>query len=457
MTPHLTTEFVRDTLAPLGAQVRFAGTAAILDGVADSRQVKPGDLFAAFRGERRDGNDFVDEALERGAVAGVCERPPLRDWPARTVAIVPDTRQAMAELAKAWRRACGTPVVGITGTVGKTSAKELTAATLAGRFRTHRSKENFNSLEGLPLALMSLRRDHEVAVLEMAMDRRGEIAALSAIAEPRIGVVLNIGYTHAERVGSVEDIAREKLSLPRSLPEEGVAILNVDDERVAAAIPTLACRVLTFGTSPEADLRATGICDRGLEGIEFSVFLGGEEAVARSPLPGAHTLPAALTAIAVAVTLGLTVREAAELLAVARPPTRMVPRRGTGGWLLLDDRYNASPASMEGALRFLAKREGRRIAFLGGMAELGPYSEAEHRRIGRVAAECCDLLVVSGELALPLADAAERAGATVAWFSSKEEAAAWLAPQLRAGDVVLVKASRGQAFETVIPRLEEGS
>lgn len=457
MTDHLQTDFVRDVLSAAGAEVRFGGSADIRDGVADSRQAKPGDLFAAFRGEHLDGNEFVADALERGATAVVCERADAPSPPGRTVAIAPDTRAAMAALAQAWRRACGVTVVGITGTVGKTSAKELTAATLAGRFRTHRSKENFNSYEGLPLALMSLRRDHEVSVLEMAMDRRGEIAQLCGIAEPRIGAVLNIGVTHAEKVGTIDDIAREKLSLVRSLPPDGIALLNADDPRVAAARESLACRVITFGTGSEADLRAVAVRDLGLEGVGFEVRFGGQCAAARSPLPGVHTLAAALTALGVCLALGLSLSEGAALLGRARPPGRMVPRRGRGGWLILDDRYNASPASMEGALRFLAAREGRRIAFLGGMAELGVYSESEHRRIGRVAAECCDLLVASGELARPLADEAELAGAQVVWFASKEEAAAWLAPKLRSGDVVLVKASRGQAFETVIPRLEEGA
>lgn len=454
MSGRLTTEVIRDVLTREGAEVYFGGAAEILDGVADSRQAKPGDLFAAFRGEHQDGNEFIDEALDRGAVAAVCERTPAKRWSDRTVAVVNDTRSAMATLAKAWRATCDATVVGITGTVGKTSAKELTAATLRQRFRTHWSKENFNSYEGLPLALASLRRDHEVSVLEMAMDRRGEIAELCDIARPRIGTVLNIGVTHAEKVGTIEDIAQEKLSLVRSLPPEGTALLNVDDPRVAAVRDTLPCAVLPFGTGPDAELRASAIRDCGLDGITFVVSYRGEKVEAHSPLPGVHTLPAALTALGACLALGLPVAEATSLLSRAEPVSRMVARRGVGGWLLLDDRYNASPASMEGALRFLAARKGRRIAFLGGMAELGPYSEAEHRRIGRVAVECCDLLVVSGELAMPLADEAEQAGGTVVWFGHKDEAAAWLAPRLQPGDVVLVKASRGQAFETVIPQLE---
>ena len=216
---------------------------------------QPGDLFAAFRGEHLDGNDFVDEAMAQGAAAAVCERAPGGDWPDRTLAIVDDTRTAMAELARDWRRSCGVRVAGITGTVGKTTAKELTASALEKHFRTHHSPGNLNSREGLPLALISLQRDHEVSVLEMAMDSEGEIAELCAIAEPSVGAVLNIGATHLEKLGSMEAIEREKLSLARGLPQDGVAVLNVDDERIAPVMDELGCEVIGFGASEAARLR----------------------------------------------------------------------------------------------------------------------------------------------------------------------------------------------------------
>ena len=215
----MTTAFLAESMHAHGYRVIEGAAAPITGGAADSRLTQPGDLFAAFRGERLDGNDFVDEAMTQGAAAAVCERAPGGDWPDRTLAIVDDTRTAMAELARDWRRSCGVRVAGITGTVGKTTAKELTASALEKHFRTHHSPGNLNSREGLPLALISLQRDHEVSVLEMAMDSEGEIAELCAIAEPSVGAVLNIGATHLEKLGSMEAIEREKLSLARGLPQ----------------------------------------------------------------------------------------------------------------------------------------------------------------------------------------------------------------------------------------------
>ena len=452
----MTAAFLAERLRARGHRVT-AGEAAmpVTGGAADSRLVRPGDLFAAFRGERLDGNDFAAEALARGAAAVVCERAPAGDWPDRTIAVVDDTRAAMADLARDWRRARGATVVGVTGTVGKTTTKELTAAALGARFRTHRSPGNLNSREGLPLALMSLRPDHEVSVLEMAMDSRGEIAELCAIAEPSVGVVLNIGATHLEKLGSLEAIACEKLSLARALPRDGTAILNVDDERIAAAAGGLACEVIGFGAGPEARLRRGEVRDLGLEGTEFTVAYEGAEARVRLHLPGAHLAAAALAAIGAQLALGAGLAEAAEAVGGARVDGRMRVRRAASGALILDDAYNASPASVAGALTLLRGLGGRRVALLGEMAELGELAEREHRRIGRLAAGCCDALAATGPLGQALVEEARAGGLREArWFARAEEAAAFAAGVARAGDHVLVKASRGQAFERLIPVLE---
>ena len=451
----LTTSFLAEKMRARGSRVFEGVDAPISGGVADSRLAGQGDLFAAFRGERLDGNDFVDEALERGARAAVCERAPRGDWPDRTIAVVDDTRAAMAAFAQAWRRACGARVVGITGTVGKTTAKELTAAALATRFRTHHSPGNLNSREGLPLALMSLRREHDVSVLEMAMDSAGEIAELCAIAEPCVGAVLNIGATHLEKLGDMEAIAREKLSLPRSLPRDGVAVLNVDDERIAPVVDELACDVIGFGANEGARLRRGAVRDLGLDGSAFRVRYGGEEADVRLRAPGAHLASGALAAIGVRLALGAGLREAAQAVSDARIDGRLRVLRSAIGARILDDAYNASPASVAGALRLLRGLGGRRLALLGEMAELGERAEDEHRRLGRVAAACCDALAAVGEACRPLAEEARACGlAESRWFGAKEEAAAFVASSLKEGDHVLVKASRGQAFEEIIPVLE---
>lgn len=452
----MTADFLARSLRGRGHRVLAGDDAApITGGAADSRLVRTGDLFAAFRGERLDGNDFVEEALARGAAAAVCERAPAGEWPDRTIGVVDDTRTALAALARDWRRARGATVIGITGTVGKTTTKELTAAALSARFRTHHSPGNLNSREGLPLALMSLRPEHELSVLEMAMDREGEIAELCAIAEPSVGAVLNVGATHLEKLGSLEAIALEKLSLARSLPRDGVAVLNLDDERIAAVAGELACEVIGFGAGAEADLRCGQVRDLGLDGTQFAVARDGAEACVRLRLPGAHLVPAAMAAIGVQLALGVGLADAAEAVSAARVEGRLRVLRAASGARILDDTYNASPASVAGALALLRGLDGRRVALLGEMAELGALAEREHRRIGRLAADCCDALAAAGPLCRPLVEEARAGGLRECrWFERGEDAAAFAAGLLREGDHLLVKASRGQAFERLIPLLE---
>jgi len=455
MSQHLTTAFAADFLRNRGYRVSQGTLADITGGAADSRKVQAGDLFAAFPGEAADGNDFVAMALDSGAVAAVCSHAPMGEWPGATIAVAPDTTVAVGELAHAWRMECGPEVVGITGTVGKTTAKEFTAAVLSQRFPTHHSPGNLNSREGLPLALMSLRRDHKVSVLELAMDSKGEIVELAEITRPAVGAVLNIGLTHVSKLGSIEAIAEEKLSLVRWLPREGTAILNADDPRVAAVTPELACGVLTFGESDSAAVRRGPVTERGLSGTSFDVTFGETTERVNSPLPGAHTVPAVLTAISAAIALGMNLRGAASAVAQAEATGRARIAKNPLGATIIDDRYNSSPASLAGALRMLKALPGRRIALLGRMAELGEFEESEHVSAGQVAAECCDILVCSGEVCRPLAESARVSGlGDVRWFATKEDAAAAVAALLLPGDYVLVKASRGEEFESILPLLE---
>ncbi len=455
MSQHLTTTMVSEEMRRRGYRVVAGPAFEITGGAADSRLVQPGDLFCAFPGEETDGNLYVADALRAGAVAAICSRPPEGDWPGKTIVIAPDTTRAAGELANAWRRACNPHVVGITGTVGKTTAKEMTAATLADRFPTHRSPGNLNSREGLPLALMSLRRDHRVSVLELAMDSPGEIADLCRVAEPEVGAVLNVGLTHVSKLGSIEAIQREKLSLARNLPADGWAILNADDPRVLSVKPELRCHVLTFGEHESADLRRGPVTENGLLGTSFDVTNGESTERVTSPLPGAHTVPAVLTAMAAAIALGMTLRGAASAVYHARVEGRARVLKSAAGATIIDDRYNSSPASLAGALLMLRGLQGRRIAFLGRMAELGEYELEEHRKAGEIAAASCEVLFCSGETCRALAEAARAAGhPDVRWFPSRDEAAAEAAAILREGDTVLVKASRGEAFEAAIPILE---
>lgn len=461
MNSHLTTDFVAKTMGARGYTVVIGPSAAVTGGAADSRAVQPGDLFAGFHGEHVDGNDYVAQALANGAVVGVCERAPSVIPPGKTLVVAPDTVRAMAELANAWLKECGTRVVGITGTVGKTTAKDVTAAVLSSHFRVHKSPGNFNSREGLPLAVMSLCREDEVSVLEMAMDSAGEILELCHIAEPTVGVVLNIGLTHVSKLGSIEAIAREKLSLVRYLPESGTAVINVDDRRIANAAPGLQCKVITFGARQLSGSQPTLAYDRvqsqGLNGIRFYVSPGTRRARVDSPLPGEHTLPSVMAALGVAMALGMPLFKAANAVRSGGSASRARTLPGANGSTIIDDRYNSSPASLAGALRLLSRLDGggRRIALIGRMAELGDFEEAEHRRVGRLAIDSCEVLVAVGEPCRALVEEAQNAGHTDAhWFEDKDAAANFVAAALRPGDVVLLKASRSQAFETIIPTLE---
>ena len=456
MSGALTTRVFEEIMRAAGYEVRSAANDQdIVDGVADSRRAQAGTLFAAFRGEQEDGNAYLEDALERGATAIVAERPPTGTWPNASVVVVNDTRKAMAALAREWRDRCNPRVVGITGTVGKTTAKELTAAALSRRFTTHRSKENFNSREGLPIALLSLREEHEVSVLEIAMDSPGEIRELCDIARPDVGIVLNIGLTHVSKLGTVDAIAAEKMSLATWLPANAIAVLNMDDTRIRDRSTEVHARILGFGRDPACAIQVRDVTERGLEGCDIDIRYEGRDLILRSPLPGAHVAPAAIVAFAANLALGIGADEGAANVAAADAPGRMRILRSQRGATIIDDRYNSSPASLEGALRMLATMAGRRIALLGPMAELGDFESAEHERLGRVAAATLNRLAATGPACKGLVDSAQAAGLRDAtWYETKEDAAQALAADLRDGDTVLVKASRSMALETILPVLE---
>ena len=425
MSDNLTTGFVAEAMERRGYAVQRGSDVPVTGGAADSRNVRDGDLFTAFPGENADGNRFVADALTNGAVAAICERAPEGDWPGKTIVVAPDATHAVGELAHEWRQAWGGPVVGITGTVGKTTAKELIAAALASRFDTHKSEGNFNSRQGLPLAIMSLRRSHEVSVLEMGMDSAGEIAYLCGIAEPAVGVVLNIGLTHVSKLGSIEAITVEKLSLARALPQAGTAVLNADDERVAAGKSGLRCNVLTFGRSEAADIRADAIQSRGLHGTTFTARMGGRTAEVQSPLPGEHVVPAALAALGVCLAQGLSFEDAAAAVSATRTSGHMRVVELAGGITVIDDRYNAL---------------GGPSGFLGA-----PISDEERLSLpSPVHVRIYEHGAIYSIVTWP---------PDVRWFETKEAAAEELAREVRAGDTVLVKASRGEAFETILPQL----
>ena len=421
--------------------------------VIDSRQVQPGDLFFALRGEHQDGHDFVDDALAGGAAGLVVERP-LEAPPDVAVFQVSDSLSALQRLAAHWRARHDMRVVGVTGSVGKTTCKELIAAVLGTRWRMLKSPANLNTEIGLPLTLLELTPEHQRAVLEMAMYGPGEIDLLCRIARPQVGVVTNVGPVHLERLGSMGAIAAAKAELVAALPTDGVAVLTGDDPHVATMASRTKAGVLLYGQSPQCHVRGRDLASRGLDGISFRLTYGGGSAGVEAALPGRHHLHPALAAAAVALAEGMTLDEVAAALREARPELRLRVLTTPSGATILDDSYNASPQSMLAALDLLAELQGRRIALLGEMRELGTAEEEGHRQVGQRAAACADLVLVVGERARPLYEAARAAGpAEVRFLASTQEAAPTLRDELQPGDYLLVKASRAVALESVVDAL----
>lgn len=445
--------------------------------VIDSRQAEPGALFVAFKGERTDGHEYVADAFSRGAVAAIVERdvgiearvldltPHASHITPQALGLpvllkVPNTLQALQQVAAFWRRRHNIRVVGVTGSVGKTTTKELIASVLARRYVTLKSEGSYNNEIGLPLTLMHLTDEHERAVLEMGMYDVGDIADLARIALPQVGVVTIVGPVHLERAKTIERIAQAKAELVEALPPapEGVAILNYDDERVRAMARLTKARIFYYGLSPEADLWADRIESLGLEGIRFHLHYGDETLHVRIPLLGQHSAHNALRAAAVGLVEGLTWQEIIEGLRTPAAQLRLVVVRGPQGATILDDTYNSSPISALAALNLLAELEGRKIAVLGDMLELGSYEREGHEKVGMRALEVADVLITVGRLGRIIGETALRWGMSsdrVYIVENNAEAIAVLNKMVTARDVILVKGSRALKMEEIVNALEE--
>jgi UDP-N-acetylmuramoyl-tripeptide--D-alanyl-D-alanine ligase len=460
----------------------------IRSAVIDSRLASPGCLFIAMRGERQDGLDFIGHAIEKGAVAVIAEQAPSVPCAAVGVAdhetgalegwapglplclIVPDSLAALQQVATYWRRLHDVRVIGITGSVGKTTSKEIIAAVLSKRFRTLKSKGNYNNEIGLPLTLLGLDASHEQVVLEMGMYDLGEIAHLAHIALPQVGVVTNVGPTHLERLGTIARIAQAKAELPQALPpaeEGGVAILNADDEWVMAMTSQTQARIFTYGLRTDSDLWADHIQSEGLEGIRFRFHYGPETIYAQVPMLGRHSVHTALRSAAVGLVEGMAWEEIMRGLHDQSAQLRLMAVSGPAGSTILDDSYNSSPASCIAALNLLDEvggrgEIGRKIAVLGDMYELGNYEVEGHKIVGRRARDVADVLVAVGSLGRILGEEALKAGMppeSVFLVETNAQAIACLrsliAPGL-AGDIILVKGSRGMGMEEIVTALQPG-
>jgi UDP-N-acetylmuramoyl-tripeptide--D-alanyl-D-alanine ligase len=425
----------------------------------DSRTLQPGELFFAVKGERMDGHDFVQQALEKGAVAAVVRKDELARYAVKTgLLAVPDTLIALQTLGAAVRRLWAKPLIGVTGSTGKTSTKEAIAHVLSSRFRVLKSEGNFNNHFGLPLMLLKIEPEHEAAVIEMGMSHRGEIAALAKIAQPEIGVVTNVAPVHLEFFKSVAEIARAKYELIESLPAGGTAILNADDEYVSQFGRDFHGKVVRYGLHKTADVRAENIESRGAAGSVFDVVAGSVRERTSLPLVGTHNIYNALAAVATGMERGLTLPEATRALATLTPADKRGAVVQVGNITVINDCYNSNPTALDAMVDTLAGMPAkRRIVIAGEMLELGPSGEELHRRSGRHMAEKgIDVLIGVRGLAQPMVEAASGAGIKAEFVATPEEAGDWLLRESRDGDVVLLKASRGvkleRALEAVVGR-----
>ena len=459
---------VKELLPIVGGRlVRGSGEVRIACAAIDSRNAGPGAAFFAFRGQHRDGHDFVAQAASAGAAAAVVSHAlgdeVLEALPEGFALIhVDDSLQALTALAAEHRRRSNARVVAITGSAGKTTTKDMTAAVLGAGFRVVATEGNMNNEIGMPLTLLRLEPQHQAIVLEMAMRARGEIAQLAAVAKPEIGVVINVGTAHLGELGSQENIAAAKAELVQALPPEGVAVLNGDDPRVRAMEALAGCRTVLFGTSDSCHVRAVDIA-ASADSTTFSLVLDGSRVEGlrfRVTLPGAHNVSNALAALAVGHSLGMGPSVMAEGLGRFVPSAmRMNFIELEDGTTVVDDSYNANPVSTRCAVdAVLQYAMGRRvIAILGDMLELGDEAPEYHRQVGAYAAQRgVEGLVAMGEMARHMARGAVAAGmpqGAVATCDDPAAAAELAKAMARAGDVYLVKGSRGMRMERVAEAL----
>ena len=439
----------------LGASGEVAHQALATGYSIDSRTIRAGELFFAVKGERVDGHDFVAQALEKGAVAAIVGKNQLARYPVITgLLAVDDTLTGLQTLASAVRRLWGKSLIGVTGSAGKTTTKEAIAHLLATRFRVLKSEGNFNNHFGLPLMLLKLEPEHDVAVIEMGMSHAGEIAALAKIAQPETGVVTNVAPVHLEFFESLAGIARAKYELVASLPAAGLAILNADDEYVSQFGRDFRGKVVLYGMKSSADVRAENLQSLGAAGSAFDVVAGGCREHATLALVGVHNIYNGLAAVAVALQSGMTPSEAARALATLAPPERRGEVVQVGNITVINDCYNSNPKALEAMLDTLAAMPAKRhIVIAGEMLELGPASEEMHRKSGRhVASRKIDCLLGVRGLAESMVEAARAAGMRAEFVNTPEEAGEWLIREARDGDVVLLKASRGVKLERALEK-----
>lgn len=455
--------FTRDELAGATSGRWIGAPPSAVEGVStDTRTLAPGSLFVALRGERFDAHDYLEEAAAKGAVAAVVAERRTPDPSPIPRLVVADTLPALGAIARLHRRRFQIPVIAITGSNGKTTTREMIAAILATRGKVLKTEGNLNNEVGVPLTLFGLDASHATAVIEMGMNHHGEIARLVAIAEPQVGVVTLAAPAHLEGLGTVEAVADAKGELYRGLPEGGIAIANADDARMLKRAQASGRRMITFSAEKgrRGDVVVFEIASQSADGLRFVLGVGNREVPVHIPaLVGAHNAANAAAAAAAAIALGCTDREIAHGLAAVKPVGRRLRLEALpSGVTLLDDCYNANPASMSAALRTLADLAAasgaRPVAVLGDMLELGGFEAEAHRRLGAEAARTgVRALALFGPRSRGAAEAARAGGLEPFHTEDMDALVRWAKGTVAKGDVLLVKGSRGMKLERLVEAL----
>lgn len=437
-----------------GPQEAFAKE--ITGAAQDSRKIQPGFLFFAVKGERVDGHSYIPAVFAKGAACCVCETLP--EHPAGPCIQVPSTLQALKDIAEYYRSTLTIPIVGITGSVGKTSTKEMIAAVLSQRFSTLKTEGNLNNEIGLPLTLLQIQDSHEAAVVEMGISDFGEMHRLSKMARPSICVFTNIGLCHLESLKDRDGILRAKTEMFDFAQPGAKVIANGDDDKLITLKETRTPAPAFFGMSPEQDLYADQVENLGLDGIRCRITDGCQEITVTIPIPGMHMVYNALAGTAVGLSLGLSWEEIKAGIESLTPVSGRNHLIHTEKWTILDDCYNANPVSMRASLDVLSNALGRKVAILGDMGELGTHEKLLHYNVGCHAVDAgIDVLLLAGELSREMERGAraKNPGQAVRWFASREELMAALPLLLTRGDSILVKASHFMHFEEIVKALRQ--
>ena len=444
---------VRTIAEITGGHLMQNGASVELQGFStDSRTLQAGDLFIPLRGDNFDGHDYMNQAIQNGAAACLSEE--MIGGLLVPVIKVKDTLQALGDIAAAIRRKFAGPVIGITGTSGKTTCKEMLAAILEQTGPGHKSAGNFNNLIGVPLTLFGLQQEHRWAVVEMGMSARGEIARLTDIARPNVGLITNVGAGHLEHLDGISGVAMAKGELFINLPADAIALINDDDEEVKKLPVANSVRKIFYGTGEQVDVRGSDISASN-GSVSFKLHISDTARNVKLPLPGRHNVMNALAAAAAAMVVGVTPEDIAKGLESFKAcPGRMEICELPGGIVVLEDSYNANPLSMRAALDALHDMAdgGRRVAVLGDMLELGIAAQELHQQVGEFVAEKADALFVYGPLAKDIAEGAEAAGLDnkkIVVAADHQELGRKLLEMLQPGDRVLIKGSRGMRMEKV--------